>query len=155
MPVAVVDVFETVGVDQVKNEIPGVSIVSIGVGAQSLGYIGFDGGGEIAAIAQTGQGIGQGSFLKHEIAALQLAIEAAVLNEQQQRHQEHGGEGDQDSEVRSDLRQARIQHGSERNDGEREKRRHCQVCHPGVVGLIRCGFRGGRQSATLHCDQSE
>ena len=36
VPVAVVDFFEIVGVDQVKNEIPGVRIVSIGVGAQSL-----------------------------------------------------------------------------------------------------------------------
>jgi len=43
VPVAVIDVFEIVGVDQVKNEVTGVGIVSIRMRAQSLGHIAFNG----------------------------------------------------------------------------------------------------------------
>ncbi len=57
--IAVVDFLEVVDVDQIENQIAGMGIVVVDIGAQRLADVAFDGGGEVAAVAQAGQRIGE------------------------------------------------------------------------------------------------
>jgi hypothetical protein len=93
-----------------------VGIVLIGMRSQSLADIGFYGGGKEPAVAQPCQRISERSFLQHEVTAVQFAIQAPMLDEQQQGHQEHGQQRDHHPEIRHLRGKMRIKQGIQRHD---------------------------------------
>ena len=99
MTETIVDLLEVVGVDQVEDQVAGARVVAVGIGAQSLTDIGFDTGGKIAAVANARQGVGERSFLEDGVGALQFLIETMMLDENQQGHEEHGGQGRDDAKA--------------------------------------------------------
>src|SRR5450631_17332 len=69
-----------------------------------------------------------------------------MLQEQQERHYEHGRQRYQHAEMGSVVRKARIEQGIEGDDRKRKHRHHGEIRHPGIVRTVGGGFRRGRES---------
>ena len=92
MSIAVIDFFEIVRVNQVKDQVSGSLITIVRVRAQRMADVSFDCFREVSAVAETGQRIDQRSFLQHVIGTLQFLIQAVMLEKDEKRHRKHCAE---------------------------------------------------------------
>ena len=93
MPIEVIDLFEVVGIDEIKNQIAVAFVTRIRIwriSSQCMLYIGFDSSGQEPPVPCSGQKIGHRGFPQVMVGAGEFFVQAILLDRQQGAHNQHG-----------------------------------------------------------------